>query len=809
MLRAEVLGWCLLYWAPIVSCDVINPLDLKVLEKEFGAQLTGEWHECGKQTRRCPVARFAEEMSRAFDPLRIRFDACTTCVHEPQLCKDFFEVMTSKLDGFQHLCIHTENDFPPACSQTVTNTKDFVESDKFQMYVFCSVILPGVNFSRVPSCSRVAKAVVAREHTLSSCRSMSRTQCVQHMCRLNTRFRWWMRPYNVQEDYIEERYPYSYILEGCADLTLDENYWDPQECEGRLDIAGMCECICGGMAIDAIAGDETCEFEIDAYLLWSRQGVKGLDLTPRCEAPLCSLFDSQRGRCPYLHLPDMKECKAYQLPYIQMPPCPWVAPLSGNRSSDTGEDDILECLDGHRCNVNIDSWSCCALSHRGRAKCPANLPVMCDYLSSGIDTEYACQQRGRCNQRKCSSLLLPYSLTFPPTTTVETTTPFFPEGALRKDKGFEIHIPDGSWVFLILIAFCLVWCVILVLWYRARKNAELVVHVTPSAKIDEERDRIGGWTVVRKPEKDPDESPDKLKVTVKVVVDELPNEKPLGLEMQETKVVRVLPYGARWGWQEGDVIVEIGNYPVSTFEELWQRIQVERDRVPCIFMVEREMHKEINREHVGLDKGIRPEPPSLLQAGSRHISKLSGSGSRTSAIRHARTESMSGFSSRVTSKIDGPSRMTSKLEGASRVSSKLERDSVSRGSGPRDAAGVNFDDPMAPELVFEESDDGGPTLAHWWTEYDERAGTPSDHLPSAVPNWRTMYYDEPPPPDTPRLKKKPYTGPKFEDTFEELEPIDIVQAWAKKNAEKSKVDPKSEVRFATDSWGRSVLRMKD
>eukprot|EP00913_Durusdinium_trenchii_P019554 g18381.t1 len=40
-------------------------------------------------------------------------------------------------------------------------------------------------------------------------------------------------------------------------------------------------------------------------------------------------------------------------------------------------------LNGHRCNVVTEGWYCCE-NHRGRAKCPAQFPVMCDTLCSGI-----------------------------------------------------------------------------------------------------------------------------------------------------------------------------------------------------------------------------------------------------------------------------------------------------------------------------------------------------------------------------------------------------------------------------------------
>jgi len=74
---------------------------------------------------------------------------------------------------------------------------------------------------------------------------------------------------------------------------------------------------------------------------------------------------------------------------------------------------------------------------------------------------------------------------------------------------------------------------------------------------------------------------------VAIVVPELPQVRPLGLELLETKVIRVHAWGKKCGWEVGDVIVSINGVNVSTFEEVWQRIQVERDRPPVRFIAER------------------------------------------------------------------------------------------------------------------------------------------------------------------------------------------------------------------------------
>jgi len=61
-------------------------------------------------------------------------------------------------------------------------------------------------------------------------------------------------------------------------------------------------------------------------------------------------------------------------------PCPW--------SSTSGEDGMLECMDGTRCD-GPSNWSCCS-AHGGRAKCPRDKPVMCNEMSCG-DGDYCCK----------------------------------------------------------------------------------------------------------------------------------------------------------------------------------------------------------------------------------------------------------------------------------------------------------------------------------------------------------------------------------------------------------------------------------
>jgi len=57
--------------------------------------------------------------------------------------------------------------------------------------------------------------------------------------------------------------------------------------------------------------------------------------------------------------------------------CPW--------KQTTDVTGLLECVDGTTCS----GWSCCA-GHGGRAKCPPNLPLMCDSRTCG-EGDYCCK----------------------------------------------------------------------------------------------------------------------------------------------------------------------------------------------------------------------------------------------------------------------------------------------------------------------------------------------------------------------------------------------------------------------------------
>jgi hypothetical protein len=224
----------------------------------------------------------------------------------------------------------------------------------------------------------------------------------------------------------------------------------------------------------------------------------------------------------------------------------------------------------------------------------------------------------------------------------------------------------------------------------------------------EDADQEGRYHKVKKKERD-EELPDKNKLQVKLVVEELPAVKPLGLELFETKVNRVHSAGAVWGWQVGDNIVQVGGFPVSTFEDIWARIQIERDRLPCTFVVERQVMAPTYLDNIRGQQQRRIEDGSARDEasgriadskttsapGSRIASKLadSDSTSRPPGSRIASKLADSEFvDSRPASKLEVESRRnTSKLPGAieddrssryvGRTKSRLSSSITSTGTG--------------------------------------------------------------------------------------------------------------------------------
>jgi len=169
------------------------------------------------------------------------------------------------------------------------------------------------------------------------------------------------------------------------------------------------------------------------------------------------------------------------------------------------------------------------------------------------------------------------------TTTSTSTTEAGRTGALE-EQGLVIRLPQGSWVWLLVLvplAGGIVWfCYIR---YKDRKPTVDSDDGEDASIMGMKLDKFGFFKSYKAENKERDD----IKPHVCIVMSELPDSRPLGLELMELRVIRVHPWGAKHGWQVGDIIVDIAGHPVKTFEELWDRIQVERNRPPVRFTAER------------------------------------------------------------------------------------------------------------------------------------------------------------------------------------------------------------------------------
>ena len=317
-------------------------------------------------------------------------------------------------------------------------------------------------------------------------------------------------------------------------------------------------------------------------------------MTNDCEPAACELLTDAKaswqcrsGSSPEQAdmLPTKSECLALHLPEVPVT-CPWA---TGTMHS--GENDIMECMDGFRCNVTNDGYDCCSITHYGRGRCPMNQPVMCSDLASG-DTEYLCREKvDKCPskaRRRCSSLLIGKPVYDWPVVPVVPTLPPPAEYNAIDDAGNQIAEfmtsvlgpAWGMWLAFIFIVLGLAGTLFGCLYYA--KYAPNYITDKPMIEVTAEADKLGGFGFVKKPDTVWEED---TRAPLHVIyVGELPLKRPLGLEMQETTVIKVHPNGKKWGWKTGDKIVEMAGTPVRTFEEIWNQIQIERDRLPCRFV---------------------------------------------------------------------------------------------------------------------------------------------------------------------------------------------------------------------------------
>lgn len=550
------------FWCVVWTCLAGPQIDEKVketLDEILGTEVTARMVECTNEVKDCDIASAVKDIATIAKLLTTQFADCPSgCSFLPEYCDDFFMATEKNMYALRNKCI-AQDDWGLKCRRMEETMNQTLRDARFELGVTCSIISPGVGRRRLPRCDTLVTSITASAPTLSSCDSAwARNECIDHFCGLMAKFRWRIRPRNLQDpEEALDRFPPSFILPGCEDV---ERYpFDNLTCHDRLDIQSFCDCLCHVVPkVEGVALAE-CPFNADQYFLFGRLGVEGLLISPFCEDGLCRVLGQQRksARCAEYDLPAEDECLAMQLPQLVDVACPWL--------EDSGQDGVLECLDGHRCAVGDDGWDCCE-AHRGRGKCPRDTPVMCQTLCGGPG-EYCCGKPDACSPRVCAPFLQAEPLLRATTSTTTTTLPM--AGArVEKVEGPRVRINRGWWVWLLLVVPVVVGLTLIGIWWRIRRYRD-DAKGERRAGIMEDFDRDGGFRRVMAMT----EPPPKKRPIVFVELPYLPQVRPLGLELLETKVVRLHQWGKKNGFQVGDVIVDVAGVAVNTFEEIWDRIQ--------------------------------------------------------------------------------------------------------------------------------------------------------------------------------------------------------------------------------------------
>eukprot|EP00927_Polykrikos_kofoidii_P068300 TRINITY_DN6365_c0_g1_i1.p1 TRINITY_DN6365_c0_g1~~TRINITY_DN6365_c0_g1_i1.p1 ORF type:complete len:539 (-),score=72.17 TRINITY_DN6365_c0_g1_i1:323-1939(-) len=375
---------------------------------------------------------------------------------------------------------------------------------------------------------------------------------------------------------------------------------------------------------------------------------------------------------------------------------------------------------------------------------------------------------------------------------------------LKKHFGFDIHVRFDPIQLLWLIVAVPAACACSVFIFRRRVQQTINDSLEPVeppqdltlGTIERDRDKLGEFTRIRKPVIRKDANPSRPKV--KIVVREMPERRPLGLEMQETMVVRVHPLGARWGWKEGDIVRVVAGVPVSTFEELWDRIQIERDRLPITFIVER------NGEHaVDLEAA-----EFVTQQGRMAFEGRKGSRSRLGSRSSRQQSKVSSISTKspLGSPMSGHSRTASKLDAPAAVDFSL--DSLIRTTFVPGVA-----DPPEPEQ-------GPPVDAAFLKSVAEGTEGPNAaNLASALARWAAQPESDSgeedeesreedvtlTSPEIPEWRRIRMAPPRIDQVFEKTQDIsgEAVQVLTRTQ----RVGLRQEVRWVRDAWGRNVMKV--
>ncbi|CAD7937745.1 unnamed protein product [Amoebophrya sp. A25] len=270
-------------------------------------------------------------------------------------------------------------------------------------------------------------------------------------------------------------WPPTFYLDGCDRLSYMP--FDQYQCSSYLENIAFCDCLIPELQNPVHQADDNCYADYERYFMFGRRGLAEAQLSEACEASLRVFLEKIRylPQCRVANLPNENEMPFLSLPtemaatkgledadvvgnpqfdqLLQLanqlrkdhPSCPW--------KKDSGEANIMECMDHFRCHVNFDGWGCCTTGYRaaiaqpwhyveawhqdsslccphnetldafgnivtlferpipstrpaGNRRCPPEVPVMCDELASGGSGDFIC--RGECaRKRSCSPILHP------------------------------------------------------------------------------------------------------------------------------------------------------------------------------------------------------------------------------------------------------------------------------------------------------------------------------------------------------------------------------------------------------------------
>jgi len=401
-----------------------------------------------------------------------------------------------------------------------------------------------------------------------------------------------------------------------------------------------------------------------------------------------------------------------------------------------------------------------------------------------------------CERRSCTPLLLSYPQYIPIEVSTNTTTaaPGVPGGEIpslwKRIFGTDVKFELDGAMFVIWLIVIIPMCLgifTICFWDKIKRNLDAIEIEgaasleDPKNRMEREGDKLGSFNIVRRPRVD---VPDKKQSLARIIVPELAEKRPLGLELQELQVVRVHPFGEKCGWKEGDLILEIAGIEVKSFEELWDRIQIERDRAPITFIVERRGGHNVDAEAiraVNEDAGKTKEAEKEKQEAVRKLP------SQTSKVfaesRDARY---------VDAGID-PKQVAAALRNTASVPGSITAPDEHGSSQVEMGDSWNWE---------EDHDDGermnaGPStvLAGWddwdadvegqqdYSEYSYEASEVAAPVVKKPPAWAA------------RLAKEP----RIEDAFAKV--VDL-----KSMLNKTKYD-RTEVRYSRDAWGRHKVNV--